>query len=1288
MGVTALSLWHSSWLSPPLVHGGFEEHLNEGKVLMRILITLVVCICGMTNLSNAQTQGDECFDAINAYVGINPFETTNATSSSPTPDDTMCSGTSLEWGTSNPDIWFKFVPSSTDTYLFTTCNPDSFDTSMVLYLGTCDEAQQIACNGDGPSSKSCQLYHSELEHSLVSGQEYYVRIGGWQGDSGLGTLGIDSVGGGSDPNIWYVNESNSAPGNGTSWSSAFLDLQDALDASTSGDQIWMAQGTYTPSETGGLNDPREAAYRLIAGVEIYGGFQGYETNLSDRDPSTYVVVLSGDLGQDDSSGGSTDENAYHVVIADNLFGVSPLVDGVTISSGNSEDDGGGLFIRNYDAASTAFPILKQCNIVNNNAKWGGAVNVESGGVNLLLCKIIMNNATVNGAALFNRGDMVIDNCLISANVATGLGGALYSSGNVVRIINCTIAQNNAYFTGGVHFSSGANILTNNILWSNNDHFGDNRQMHLSGGTFNFNYNCIQNINSNLPGTGNISAAPRFFNMLGADGLPATGDENFRLMQLSPCIDAGDNTAVTTTIDLFGDTRQIDDPYMEDTGNNPSEFPVVDIGASEHVPGFSRVAIWSGATSELFNDYLNWLPNGVPTGKDSALFNTTDTELINVTESRYLNSIYVTSGDIVIDIANTTLQLLSQTDPLRVTPFDEETSLKFKGANGILKVDAGLRLYNANISFVGGATFEAPDLWISEGSVFNLDGIFTGNLTNNGSRVVPAGRDIGSLFIDGNMFHQNQDNEVPALVGVLSFDIGGRDQGEFDTLHVGGFADMTSVIELRWNNSYQPTSGDTYDLMTVGTAGGEPSLVYCSGLPSDLVCRWFTPNGLRGGSEVLVETTGPILFDSGTSTAVSTTPYDIVVADLDGINGSDVAMTLTDATGGAGTVVVMFNNGMSGGIWQGFTASSPITVGIDPRDIKVGDLNGDGTADDLVIANYGDDNVSVLENDGSGTFTKTDVSTDTEPLYIAIGNYYEDGLALDDIVVACESFNATVLKNTTSLGARGMTFTNIGSINIPFPSDINPGDVNNDKDLDFIVLDGPSEEVLVLEGNGFGSTPLGVVVGNPLPNGSDPYELEFEDLNLDGIDDAIIVNEGGGTMSVLLGDGNDLGSASTFSVGTNPQSMTPHDFDNDGDIDFVVSVIGDTSMERELLVIRNDSSGTIVLSGGEITGSGSEPILVEHGDFDEDGLEDLASIIDLAPSARGQNSPALSIFFNVTATVSACMGDVNSDDTVDITDLLAIISAWGGNDPLYDLDESGVVDVADILIVVGNWGACL
>ncbi|MCH2134936.1 MAG: hypothetical protein MK116_14435, partial [Phycisphaerales bacterium] len=56
---------------------------------------------------------------------------------------------------------------------------------------------------------------------------------------------------------------------------------------------------------------------------------------------------------------------------------------------------------------------------------------------------------------------------------------------------------------------------------------------------------------------------------------------------------------------------------------------------------------------------------------------------------------------------------------------------------------------------------------------------------------------------------------------------------------------------------------------------------------------------------------------------------------------------------------------------------------------------------------------------------------------------------------------------------------------------------------------------------------------------------------------------------------------------------------------------------------------------------------------------------------------------------SCQGDEDGDGTVDVLDLLAVISAWGDcdGDCSADFDSNGTVDVIDLLIVIQYWGAC-
>jgi hypothetical protein len=60
---------------------------------------------------------------------------------------------------------------------------------------------------------------------------------------------------------------------------------------------------------------------------------------------------------------------------------------------------------------------------------------------------------------------------------------------------------------------------------------------------------------------------------------------------------------------------------------------------------------------------------------------------------------------------------------------------------------------------------------------------------------------------------------------------------------------------------------------------------------------------------------------------------------------------------------------------------------------------------------------------------------------------------------------------------------------------------------------------------------------------------------------------------------------------------------------------------------------------------------------------------------------------VSCAGSSCPGDIDGDGTVGASDLLAMLSGWGGDDPDVDLNDDGVVDVADLLALLSAWGPC-
>jgi hypothetical protein len=221
-------------------------------------------------------------------------------------------------------------------------------------------------------------------------------------------------------------------------------------------------------------------------------------------------------------------------------GGSPTVTGCTFS-GNAAPFGGGMY-------STLFsnPILTECTFSDNSALFGG------GG---------MYNTVGSSPAVTNG---------IFARNEAGVGGGMYSTTfSAPTVTNCTFSENFAANGSALAFDDGPSALamTNCILWDAAEEIWNNDASALA-----INHT---NVQGGWPGTGNIDADPLFDD-------PDNGD--FRLSPGSPCIDAGDNTAVPEdiTTDLDGNPRFLEIPETPDTGNG--NLPIVDMGAYESLGG--------------------------------------------------------------------------------------------------------------------------------------------------------------------------------------------------------------------------------------------------------------------------------------------------------------------------------------------------------------------------------------------------------------------------------------------------------------------------------------------------------------------------------------------------------------------------------------------------------------------------------------------------------------------------------------------------------------------------------
>ncbi|MGB1217895.1 MAG: right-handed parallel beta-helix repeat-containing protein, partial [Saprospiraceae bacterium] len=122
-------------------------------------------------------------------------------------------------------------------------------------------------------------------------------------------------------------------GDGSSWGNAYTNLQDAIDSACTLDEIWVAEGTYHPTDIpdgATATTSRDRSFHLNKDLKIYGGFDATETLLSERNHQANPTILSGDIGgpNDDS------DNCYHVFITANLTS-DAVLDGFGIMGGNA-----------------------------------------------------------------------------------------------------------------------------------------------------------------------------------------------------------------------------------------------------------------------------------------------------------------------------------------------------------------------------------------------------------------------------------------------------------------------------------------------------------------------------------------------------------------------------------------------------------------------------------------------------------------------------------------------------------------------------------------------------------------------------------------------------------------------------------------------------------------------------------------------------------------------------------------------------------------------------------------
>ena len=401
-----------------------------------------------------------------------------------------------------------------------------------------------------------------------------------------------------------------ASGNGVSWQFPSGDLQEMINESSAGNEIWVTKGTYMPNrKASDLNTitpgSRENAFVLKSGVKIYGGFEGNEGQMAQRNFNQQESILSGEMNSGNKS--------YHVVVAvgteSNPIGNATTLNGFTIQAGNannnsqtlvnehavSNSNGGGIY--NYNSSPyyvniklsgnnasnigggifnwSANAICQDMAITNNTAGSGGGAASYLLSPTFFNVKATGNSATWGGGFYNVQSSQSLVGVLISGNSAN-YGGAIYNAGGSVSLLNATISAN----TGHAVYNTSDQceiVLRNSIVYGN--------EAGVRGGLQDFRNSLVQGTEGT---SGNMAGDidPLFVDPL-PPGLSNLG--NYTLQPCSPVINTGNNGPLSPPFskDLAGNSRLYDN--------------TVDLGAYEYQgvirTGADRLAL--NASSNTF-----------------------------------------------------------------------------------------------------------------------------------------------------------------------------------------------------------------------------------------------------------------------------------------------------------------------------------------------------------------------------------------------------------------------------------------------------------------------------------------------------------------------------------------------------------------------------------------------------------------------------------------------------------------------------------------------------------------
>lgn len=302
--------------------------------------------------------------------------------------------------------------------------------------------KEVRVSVRAPSESEAGLNTKRFIEPLYADEEFALWVGG---------------------NVIYVNADCSSSCNGSSWATGYDVIQDAVDAASGNDAIFVKIGTYLEGSTA----PSSPVLAMADNVHLFGGFAGTEAQLGQRkNPLIQRTVLDGE------------DTKYHVVTGASNATLDGFVilDGKANGGVSSLKRGAGLVAdgeSNLEVANCTFEY-------NTATEYGAAIYLSSGSTIVIdRCIFTENQASINGGAIYitdGSGITVSNSRFNSIYSATynnqamnGHGGAIYTTGGTSpEIVNCEFSNNKSGDDGGAVYAHDGNtlVISNSIFRDN------------------------------------------------------------------------------------------------------------------------------------------------------------------------------------------------------------------------------------------------------------------------------------------------------------------------------------------------------------------------------------------------------------------------------------------------------------------------------------------------------------------------------------------------------------------------------------------------------------------------------------------------------------------------------------------------------------------------------------------------------------------------------------------------------------------------------------------------------